>query len=57
LIFGVGIAVGGNLERLERLFRVYNWLAGVVIALVVVISTVWYLWKFRGRSEEPRGSA
>jgi membrane protein DedA with SNARE-associated domain len=57
LILGVGIGVGGNAERLEEFLRDYNRVAFAVVALGIAIFTARYLWKFRRRSEEPRGSA
>lgn len=37
LILGVGVAVGGNAERLEALFRQYNRAAWAAVVLVVVV--------------------
>jgi membrane protein DedA with SNARE-associated domain len=57
LILAVGIAVGGNAERLARFVHDYNRVAWGAIALGVAGFAAWYLWRFRRRSEVPRGSA
>jgi membrane protein DedA with SNARE-associated domain len=49
-ILGVGIAVGGNAERLEGFVQRYNQVAWVVMAVAVAGFATWYLWKFRRRS-------
>jgi membrane protein DedA with SNARE-associated domain len=56
LMLGLGIALGGNAERLEQFVHQYNRWAIAVIALAVATFAARYLWKFRRRSEEPRGS-
>jgi membrane protein DedA with SNARE-associated domain len=48
LIMGVGIAVGGNFERLGALFGEYNAVVwGTLAALAMVLSAryVWRLWR------------
>jgi membrane protein DedA with SNARE-associated domain len=56
LVLGVGIAVGGNADRLEQILREYNGVAAVAIVLCIAIFAARYLWKFRRRPEDPRGS-
>jgi membrane protein DedA with SNARE-associated domain len=50
LVLAVGIAVGGNAERLERFVQDYNRVAWVAMAVAVAGFVAWYLWRFRRRS-------
>lgn len=53
LILGVGVAVGGNAERLEALFRQYNRAAWAAVVLVVVVLVARWIYRARRRVEEP----
>jgi membrane protein DedA with SNARE-associated domain len=52
LIMGVGIAVGGNIERMETLFREYTRVAWIVLAVGVVAVALRYLWTLRRKPQE-----
>lgn len=56
LILAVGVAVGGNAERLDAFLGDYNRVAWVVVGALIAAFAGWYLWKFRRRTEEPRGT-
>ncbi len=53
LMLGVGIAVGGSVERLEGLLRRYNQVAWIVLAVVVAAVAIAYVWRLRSRPQEP----
>lgn len=44
LLIGIGVALGGNVERIAALVQRHNVVAGVLVVLVVTI-VVWRTWK------------
>ncbi len=53
LMLGLGIAVGGNAERLELLLRRYNQVAWIALAVVLVAVAIRFMWRLRSRPQEP----
>ena len=52
LIMGVGTAVGGNAERLERFFRDYNKVAWIIVVVVILAVVARQALRARRRIEE-----
>ncbi|MGA9520389.1 MAG: DedA family protein [Myxococcaceae bacterium] len=53
LILGIGIAVGGNAERLGGLLQRYNRFSWIVLAVVFAAVAIRYVWRLRSRPQEP----